>query len=146
MLYVQEIAQLVDVAEDVASKNLQLLLSGGFLVSESISKYCYYRLAEPSELLRAVLSALREGNHSLEDLMSTLTALTHVRRVAIVSTLKSASPVSVSDLLFRVQVSKMAGYRHLDKLVRRGWVEIDHHRCRLLPVDNAVGRALIRDA
>jgi predicted transcriptional regulator len=145
-LYVQEVAQHLNLTEDVASKNLQLLAPGGFAVSESVSKYLYYRLAEPDALLQSVLVALQSRKSvDVEQVMSILTALTHERRVVIISILKNNGPVSTAQLLFRAQISKIAGYRHLDKLVRRGWVEMNRRACQLSVSDEPLKNALINE-
>lgn len=145
-LYVQEVAQQLKLTEDVASKNLQQLAAGGFAVSEPISKYRYYRLVDSDALLQAVLVSLQSGKRTaVEQTLGVLTALTHERRVIIVSILKQSGPVSTTELLFRAQISKMAGYRHLEKLVRREWIERTRHTCRLITSDQPLKKALINE-
>jgi predicted transcriptional regulator len=146
-LYVQEVAQHLNLTEDVASKNLQLLATGGFAVSKPISKYLYYRLMEQDDLLQSVLSTLQSRKTvSVEQVMDVLTALTHERRVVIISILKHDGPMETTDLLFGAQISKMAGYRHLDKLVRRGWIEKDRRVCQLTTPERPLRKALINEA
>ena len=69
-LYVQEVAGELGLTEDVASKNLRSLESGGFLQCEAVSKYLYYSLAEPDALLRAVIHELQHHkNDAIESVI-----------------------------------------------------------------------------
>jgi hypothetical protein len=120
------------VEEDVASKHLQKLAAGGFLIREPISKYLYYSLVQEDALLAAVLPCLILDRESAsEQIIRDLTAVTHERRVVIVSLLRAYGPMVKDDLFFQAQISAVAGRRHVNKLVRRGWVSEDERVCRL---------------
>ena len=143
-LYVQQIAGELGLSEDVASKHLKLLASGGFLRSDAESKYLYYQLVESNELGTAVLrKMLSEKDSKHSSVLRELTALTHERRVSVVSILKGTPAVRMDDLFFRGQMSEMAGRRHLNKLVSRGWVSVEDRVCRLRSPSNRLAAVLI---
>lgn len=143
-LYVQQVADMQGLAEDVASKNLRMLESGGFLQSETVSKYLYYRLTNADMLLDAVLYELRhQKTDTVEHVIRILTALTHERRILLVSILKNDGPMERDLLFLKEQVSEMAGRRHMSKLARRGWVSADRNACRLLKLKSRLGCNLL---
>ncbi len=142
-LYVQEVADLLGLQEDVASKNLQLLASGGFLESETVSKYRFYSLSPPDVLLEATLRDLKGAGDSMGRIIKTLTALTHERRVSLVSILKRNDSMDREDLFLLAQVSEPAGRRHIKKLVRRRWVAVDQKKCRLLKPRSTLSSVLL---
>lgn len=136
------VAQTLGLAEDVASKNLQMLASAGFLVYERVGKYLYYSLSASDELLHPVLAEIRKKGFDVNRVMFTLTALTHERRIAIVKVLCRGS--AERDVLRRqTRISRMAADRHLNKLVRRGWVRVKDDFCELIEPDNRLGRTLV---
>ena len=139
--YVKAVAGELELTEDVASKNLQLLASGGFLKCESVSKYLYYTLAESDDLLTALLWELKNQS-ALDPIIHMLTALTHERRVLLVALLSKTS-MDVNSLCCQMKMSGSAAKRHLDKLARRGWVEVDGDVCTLCFPSNPLGRAMI---
>jgi len=143
-LYVQEVAEELGLTEDVASKNLRLLESGGFLKCEAVSKYLYYCLVKPDALLGAVLHELRHQKKDTEEsVIRMVTALTHERRILLITILKERSPMGLAELLSHAEISEVAGRRHVNKLVRRGWVEFDQKTCRLLESKNRLGAKLM---
>jgi DNA-binding transcriptional ArsR family regulator len=140
--YVRSIGDQFGMAEDVASKNLQLMASAGFLESERKGRYLFYSLQKPNELLRPVLVEVRKAGENVDPVIQTLTALTHERRVAMVAVLTKGS-LDLDVLCRQTRISGMAAARHLDKLVRRGWVSVSDDQCRLLPPGDVLGRALV---
>jgi DNA-binding IclR family transcriptional regulator len=140
--YVKAVALEFGLAEDVASKNLQMLASGGFLKCESVSKYRYYSLAKKDDLLRPVLNALKTRDE-VDSIMYMLTALTHERRVRAVCLL-SRAPMEMICVCRQVGMSWQAAQRHLDKLIRRGWVKNDNETYSLCFPPDRLGRALIK--
>jgi len=140
--YVKVTADEFGIAEDVASKNLQLLASGGFLSCEPVSKYLYYKLTKPDPLLRAVLNELQAQRVDLRAMAYTLTALTHERRVLMVALLQK-EPMVLDHLCDMAKISKQAGERHVNKLVRRGWVGLDNDAYTLLQPKDKLGRVMI---
>lgn len=143
-LYVQEVADLLEIQEDVASKNLQVLASGGFLKSKAVSKYLYYTMANPDRLHSEILQQLKSRKKTTaEPLMWTLTALTHERRVSIVSLLKQHGSMEKYDLFFQAQISAVAGRRHLNKLIRREWVAEKNRVCCLNDLKDSLVTVLV---
>jgi DNA-binding transcriptional ArsR family regulator len=140
--YVKEIAGQLDLAEDVASKNLQLLESAGLLASERRGKYHYYRLNSEDPLLRMVIEWLGRKMDS-DRMIYMLTALTHERRVGIVALLR-AGTAEVSQLCRDLKMSRRAAERHLDKLVRRGWLRMEEDLCMVSSPKDDFGKALLR--
>ena len=142
--YVKSIAEELGLTEDVASKNLQMLASGGFLESERVSKYLYYNLAESDELLQLVLHELKtRKSNARERVFRTVTALTHERRVSIVATLKRDGPIDMHTLCVRAGISELACRRHLKKLVRRGWIKQEQNRYMLIKPKSQLGVKLL---
>jgi predicted transcriptional regulator len=140
--YVKAIAQTLGLAEDVASKNLQMLASAGFLEYERVGKFLYYSLSVSDELLCPVLAEIRKKGFDVNRVMSMLTALTHERRIAIVKAL--CRGCAEWDVLRRqTRISRLATDRHLNKLMRRGWVQVENDLCELMTPDNRLGLALI---
>ncbi len=140
--YVNAIAQSLGLTEDVASKNLQMLASAGFLEHERVGKYLYYNLSVSDELLHPVLAEIRKKGFDVNRVMHMLTALTHERRIAMVAAL-GRCPLERGTLCHQTRISRIALERHLDKLIRRGWVRVDEERCELIPPKNGLGDALI---
>ncbi len=142
--YVKSIAEELGLTEDVASKNLQMLAAGGFLESEAVSKYLYYSLAESDELLQLVLHELKTRKSDVrERVFRTVTALTHERRVSIVAVLKRDGPMDMQTLCIRAGISELACRRHLNKLVRRGWMTTEQKKYVLLQPENRLAAGLM---
>lgn len=144
-LYVQEVANLLGLQEDVAGKNLQLLASGGFVTSKTVSKYRFYTLSTPDPLLDAVLRGSKETDDSMERVVKTLTALTHERRISLISILKRNDSMEEKDLFLLAQISAPAGLRHIKKLVRRRWVAVNSEKCRLLKPKTKLAAVLLSE-
>ncbi len=60
------------------------------------------------------------------------TALTHPRRLQIIRHLTEARAAGLSDLARELSMSGRAAERHLDKLIRRGFVRSSSHEGRVL--------------
>jgi DNA-binding transcriptional ArsR family regulator len=140
--YVKSVGEQLGLSEDVACKNLQLLASGGFLTAERVGRYLYYSLGGSDALLHAVLGELRRARGDAGFVIRTLTALTHERRVAMIAVLRN-EPVDSDVLCRRVRMSGLAAGRHLDKLVRRGWVSMDGDLCRVLFPETPLEQVLL---
>lgn len=139
---VKHIAGALGVAEEVSSKNLQLLESGGFLEQERRSKFLFYSLDHADGLLQAVLDSLKKDEKGFPETMHVLTACTHERRVRIVSELGKGE-LEFSMLGFKSGISLRALERQLGKLVQRGFVSKRKGCCRLLEPESALARMLI---
>jgi len=137
------IADETGVSEDVSSKNLQFLELGGFLKQKREGKYLFYSLDRSDEFLQIVVDELHDGRLDVEGIMHMLTALTHERRILIVTTL--ADGQQEFDLLCRqTGISRLAMERQIDKLVRRSFVSSLGGQCRLLKPENRMAANLIR--
>jgi DNA-binding IclR family transcriptional regulator len=118
---VKEIADFLEITEDVASKNLQLLAVAGFITRQQAGKYLYCSLVEYDVLLSEVLALVCKAEK--EQVMFTATALTHERRIAILNAL-SFGPLEFGVLCSKTGVSRIAMRRQLEKLSRRGFIRI----------------------
>ncbi len=140
-LHVKALADRLGVAEDVASKNLQLLAQAGFLDQERKGKYLYYWLVQDDRLLRSVMNEFGPKTE-IEDIIFQLTGFTHERRLAIVSVL-SQGMQAFDALCRRTRISPMAMRRQLEKLERRRYVVCEGHEYRLAEPASDLGRALM---
>jgi len=139
---VKNIAEVLGISEEVSTKNLQLLESGGFLGQERIGKFLFHSLAHEDELLQVVLDGLKMDEEGFPETMYMLTALTHERRVRIVAVLKTEE-MDFSKLGFRSGISLRALERQFDKLERRGFVYKLGGVCRLVEPKNELAQKLI---
>jgi len=140
--YVQAIGEQLGLKEDVASKNLQLLAVGGFLTSKRVGRYLYYSPVESDELLRSVLAGIRKAKGETDSVMRTLTALTHERRIVMVALLSNEA-MEKERLCSSAKISGLAAGRHLDKLVRRGWVNVNEARHSLFVPKTSLEKELV---
>jgi predicted ArsR family transcriptional regulator len=140
---VKEIAKELEIAEDAASKHLQILSDAGWVVKIAHGRYIYYALDRESLLLNEALTYAREK--SIDRLMFMVTALTHERRIRIVRALAS-EPMSLDRLCSRIKVPAMAVDRHLDKLERRGFVRVENGIWMMILTDEALVKQLIESA
>jgi len=142
---VKDIAEEVGVLEDVSSKNLQMLESGGFLQRKRVGKYLLYSLNRTDGLLQAVLGDAVVDNPDFGKILHMLTALTHERRILIVSALAKGQQ-EFGLLCRQTGISWRAMERQLDKLVRRGFVLMNDGCCRLVEQESLFGNTLIGEA
>lgn len=141
--FVKQIADQISLAEDVASKNLQLLAAAGMLISEREGKFNFYRTNAEDPLFQISLVELRCSPLNTERVIRVATALTHERRVGIVAVLREG-PSDVTDLCRRLHISRRAIKRHLDKLARRGWLVRDDEMCALSEPDESFAKLLLQ--
>jgi DNA-binding transcriptional ArsR family regulator len=95
-----------------------------------------------SPLLDHVRHALDSGTRAA-DVVRSMTAFTHVRRMFIARAL-SDGPLTVTALSARCAISPQALYRHVAKLQRRGLVEpAAHGTWRLATPSSALLRGLL---
>ena len=138
----KKMAEALGISEEVSTKNLQLLESGGFLEQERVSKFLFHSLARGDELLQVVLDGLKRDEKGFPQTIYMLTALTHERRVRIVAVLKTEE-MDFSKLGFRSGISLRALERQFDKLERRGFVYKLGGVCRIVEPKNELARKLI---
>jgi predicted ArsR family transcriptional regulator len=138
-LCVKTVAGRLGIAEEVASKNLQLLASAGFLTQNRAGKYLYYAVAKDDALLAGVIGE----RAAKEDLLHTATALTHERRVLILKEL-NCRPLTFEALCARTGISGGAMKRQLEKLQRRHFVELNNGSYGLIRPDSVLGRRMLQ--
>ncbi len=137
---VKEIAHELEISENVASKNLQLLCESGFLTQQHRGKYLFYLLAQEDLLLSAVLKSTQTGRNDHVIFMAT--ALTHERRVAIVKVLDS-KPLVFERVCLETRISREAMIRQIKKLERRGFVTFDDEKYALMIPKDDLGKVLV---
>ncbi len=137
---VKEIATELDVAENVASKNLQLLSAAGFVTQKHRGKFLFYALGRRDDLLSSVLKLTKAGEN--ERAMFMATALTHERRVAIIKALKT-KPLEIERISLETQISWEAMARQIKKLERRGFVQLEDGKYALTIPRCSLGKSLV---
>ena len=137
---VKEIAAELGVAENVASKNLQLLSAAGFVTQKHRGKYLFYVLAQEDVLLSAVLELTKASKN--DRAMFMVTALTHERRVAIIKALNS-KPLEIERICLKTRISWEAMKRQLKKLERRGFVRFEEGKYALTISKCSFGESLV---
>ena len=137
---VKEIATELDVAENVASKNLQLLSTAGFVTQKYRGKFLCYALDQGDILLSSVLELTKADEN--ERAMFMATALTHERRVAIVKALKT-KPLEIERISLETRISWEAMARQVKKLERRGFVQLEDGKYALRIPKCSFGESLV---
>ena len=140
---VKEIADELEIAEDIASKHLQLLASAGWVSKRLAGRYLYYTLDNDNVLLDEVLTYAEKK--SIDRLIFMVTALTHERRILIIRAL-AIEPMRLDCLCRKIRIPSMALRRHLDKLERRGFVRAENGVWMLIIPDDTLIRRLIDTA
>ena len=131
----------------VASSYLRALNARGLISSERKKKYVFYKPEANPEVEHAdqMLSALRASYDAFMPLpmvAAHMTAFTHPRRLEIVRALNDG----VSDelqLAVRTGISPEALYRHLRKLVDRGYVQKNGRDVQLAEQQAVLARVLL---
>ena len=147
---VSRLARLTGQSLPRASQSLRSLNARGLLAVERVGSAVYYRLeadpavAEATDLVAALRQELRRGRRPADRLFAALTALTHPRRVRLVYVLGREPLLGVTALRRRTGMSADALHRHLNKLMRRGWIGRTKGRYRLLQQPGVLPRVLIR--
>ena len=137
---VKGIAKELEVADNVASKNLQLLSAAGFVTQEHRGKFLFYVLAQEDVLLSTVLEHTKADKN--EHAMFMATALTHERRVAIIKAL-NAKPLEIEGICRKTRISWDAMKRQVKKLERRGFVQLEDGKYALTNPKGRLGKTLI---
>ena len=119
--FVRVIGEQLRCSEDIASKHLQYMATGGFLVSEREGRFLFYSIAGEDFLAENTVTEIRRTGSDIGSVMKCVTAYTHERRISIVKEL-ARSALEGPVLGARTGISAEALNRHLDKLVRRGLV------------------------
>jgi len=148
-LSVTQIANAFDLTLPQASMYLRILNSRGLIRAARMGRYVFYE-AKPDESIPAapaILKAIRESLANEANPAATIygyvTAFTHPRRILIVKALCGGS-LSWQALQKRVRLSKAVLARHLDKLIRRGYVVEDGRLYDASCNDGAMPGTLLR--
>ncbi|MCF7848577.1 MAG: ArsR family transcriptional regulator [Kiritimatiellales bacterium] len=123
-LCVFETAELLGIGEGAASKHLQLLIAAGLLEFQRKGRYLLCSLAttgRTSHILAGIREIFEEHKEPIGAVIGIATAFTHERRVALVRLL-SKGHCNQLQLYEGTGISGRALTRHLNKLVRRGFV------------------------
>jgi Mn-dependent DtxR family transcriptional regulator len=124
---VSDAARELDLPLPVTSQSLRALNSRGLLRAERSGREVLYRvgddpaLPETRVLLHALRFSLGKRGQSVEAAFHALTGFTHPCRIALVRSVARGA-ARVNDIRATVGVSRRAAIRHLDKLVRRGYL------------------------
>ncbi len=134
---VGEIARRARTAEAVASEYLRALQARGLIRAERESRWVRYA-PDPDPLVkgsRRLLVALRRAllaeGRSEEEIIRSLTAFTHPRRLDILWCLLRDGQASFERLCARTRISQPALSRHLSKLEARGMISCADRLWRL---------------
>ena len=135
---VGELAERVCISEALASELLRALQARGLIQANRQSRWVYYSpkpdpmVIGVRPLLEALKRALLVEGMSENEMIHTLTAFTHPRRLEILRCLqKAADDTSVEKLAASTRISLPALYRHLVKLTARGLVSCNEKGWRL---------------
>jgi DNA-binding transcriptional ArsR family regulator len=146
-LSVAQACRLTGISPSNASLQLKMLLECGLVICRREKMQVFYR-AEANgafEFAPEVLAALQEccdRSVSFAALIRHTTAFTHERRIEIFRALRGRS-LSTSALRDMTGMSSSALLRHLDKLIRRGYVTEQDRICRMGSSGNPLGRVLL---
>lgn len=140
----------VGLSNPSASVHLRALNARGLLKVERRGLYAFYSLEANEDVHHAneILSALRncyETAMSHSQVIQLTTAFTHPRRIAIVQALSNGGMDEVA-LSQKSQISPEALYRHLKKLVDRGFVVKVGDVVSLKEQDSVLGKTLLNAA
>lgn len=144
---VTALGEAVGLKEPLASAYLRALNARGLISSERRRNYVFYKPEANPEVEHAgqMLGSLR---HCYEDLMPLarityhMTAFTHPRRVDIVRALSQGEADDVR-LSVQTRISPLALYRHIKKLVARGYVEKNGRELRLVEQGEGLAQDLL---
>ncbi len=128
---------------------LRQLQSRGLVRAQRKGRWVIYhgeadpKIAHASTLLKAVAHALGR-NVKPDDIVLSLTAFTHARRIMLVRAMEEGGN-SVERLQELCRMSAPACYRHLSKLIHRGFVEKQADRTyRLVRPQDPLAQTLLR--
>ncbi len=135
---VGDIAEHACVSEAVASEYLRALQARGLILACRESRWVRYT-ADPDPLVKGaarLLVALRRAllteARSEADMIHTVTAFTHPRRLEIMKWLQCVDGASIEGLSTHTQISVPALFRHLRKLKTRQRVSCCENLWRLV--------------
>jgi DNA-binding transcriptional ArsR family regulator len=146
---VGEVADRTGMFPEHASQCLRALQARGLIRASRRSRWVSYD-AVPDHLVPSaapVLSAMREALFEKRvpepDLIKTLTAFTHPRRLSILILLSKRGPATPETLGAAAGISQPAMSRHLSKLKSRGLIHSDNGKWSIIPCQSQPGKALL---
>ncbi|QHI68936.1 ArsR family transcriptional regulator [Tichowtungia aerotolerans] len=147
-LTVTQIVTETGMSQPNASNQLKALRETGLIVCRRNKMKVFYRAeANPAAaVVPDILEALRdcyEKSVALKTLIRHATAFTHERRIEIFRALHGTS-LTAPALRDATGMSPSALWRHLEKLVRRGYVKEADHAYRIGGAGNTLGRTLLK--
>ncbi|MEI6211522.1 MAG: hypothetical protein WCR06_07835 [bacterium] len=148
---VKDVARICRMPENTTTQYLRALQARGLLAANRKSRWVYYvPQADPSvqhaEVLLAVMRKALGRNEPNAEMLAALTAYTHPRRIAMVRQLAS-KPGTVPDVGYALGISYPASYRHMEKLVRRGVVQMTEKGiCQLATPASELAASLLQAA
>ncbi len=148
-LCVSDVAALENLSEVVASQHLRMLHEYGFLQLRRDGKWAFYKAApDPAIPLAASLhpqlqsKLMSADNKQIAKLIRLFTALTHPRRIELLSAISSGER-KADELVSLCDISGMALHRHLKKLAARNFIIQDNEICRIVPPGNRLEAILL---
>lgn len=150
-LTVQELMNVCKMEQSACSQNLRLINSRGLTFVSRQGRWVRYGLgADPKvqqakTLLNAVVEALRgcKTDENIDSIIYGLTGFTHPRRITLLRVINEMKGVGMTELQIRCGISLPALYRQLDKLERRGIVQVGPDGISLVTPKNKLLRSLI---
>jgi DNA-binding transcriptional ArsR family regulator len=145
---VTEMARDVGAPLSLTSEYLRALNARGLLTPVRQGRQVLYRAQDDPTLpeARILLHALRLGLAREEQWVKTafdaLTGFTHPRRIAMVQAVARGA-FRVADICDKTGVSRRAVARHLNKLVRRGYLGEIHGNYRVVRPAPIIARSLL---
>lgn len=147
---VTSLGKALGLPEPLASRYLRALNARGLISSQRRKKYVFYRPEANPEVEHAerMLTTLRNGYDRFMPLSLVahqMTAFTHPRRIDIVRAL-NAGACDEAQLSIRTHISPQALYRHLKKLLGRGFIEKTGGEVRLRSQTDELAEVLLNIA
>lgn len=147
---VGDVAVAVSIPENQASMCLRALQSRGLISAQRVSRWTrYLPKADPTvehsaAVLKAARKALITANMPEREIIRTLTAFTHPRRLTILAYLQTHHRMERSCLSAATRISQPALLRHLTKLRLLGLVADHDDVWRLTAHPPALAAAFLR--
>lgn len=144
---VSELAEQLALTLPVASQALRALESRGLLKARRIRRRVEYRILASddagsiADLVFALQKTLRQTMDSTEEIIRLATGFTHPSRIEIYRSLQ-AQPLTQEQIQVATRVSFQAMFRHLRKLVSRGYVVAAGNKYQTATHPHIVGQAL----
>ncbi len=145
---VTDAAELLGASLSATSQCLRALNARGLLRAQRKGRDVVYQvghdpaLPQSRVLLDALQSELGRSRRSLENAFDALTGFTHPRRIALVQAV-ARGLVRPHEIRTATRVSTRAAARHLDKLVRRGYLARRGHTYRIARPASRLARSLL---